>query len=292
MSYSLYWRSSNRFSGDLLKDITGTLGLQNKSLNTIGSWWEQMDVVIAGEYPLVEELTELCHHGGYECDTYLVEDFLSAVQSGYVIDESDEVEAVIEAHNESAAAKQELLLALAHAVPADTLILTSALPTSVTQAASWVMNPGRVVGFGLISPVGAEGVVELAAGLQTNGDILERAKSFWRSINFEPVIVDDGPGLVRARIICCLINEAIGALMEGVATADDIDKAMRLGTNYPYGPLEWADIIGLDTVLGVMSGLFEEWGEDRYRPSPLLRRMVLAGRLGRKSGSGFFQYEG
>ena len=79
--------------------------------------------------------------------------------------------------------------------------------------------------------------------------------------------------------------------MEGVATASDIDKAMKLGTNYPYGPLEWADIIGLDTVLGVMSGLFEEWGEDRYRPSPLLRRMVLAGRLGRKSGMGFFEYD-
>lgn len=250
-----------------------------------------MDVVIAGELPLVAEMTDLCVHCGYECDTYLVEDFLSAVQSGYVIDESDEVEAVIEVHNESAAAKQELLLALAHAVPADNLILTSALPTSVTQAASWIMNPGRVVGFGLISPVGVEGLVELAAGLQTTDSSFARAKGFWRSINYEPVIVTDGPGLVRARIICCLINEAVGALMEDVATAADIDKAMRLGTNYPYGPLEWADIIGLDTVLGVMSGLFEEWGEDRYRPSPLLRRMVLAGRLGRKSGRGFFDYE-
>jgi 3-hydroxybutyryl-CoA dehydrogenase len=97
--------------------------------------------------------------------------------------------------------------------------------------------------------------------------------------------------LVRARIVCCLINEAVTALMEGVASAADIDLAMKLGTNYPHGPLEWADQIGLDTVLGVMQGLFDEWGEDRYRPSPLLRRMVLAGKLGRKSGEGFYRYD-
>lgn len=250
-----------------------------------------MDIVLAGELPLVEELTDICINRGYECDTYLVEDFLSAVQSGYVIDESQEVEAVIEVHNESAPAKKELLLALAHAIPQQSLILTSALPTSVTQAASWVSNPERVVGFGLISPVESGGLVELAVGLQTADSSFEKAKIFWQTLNFEPVMVADGPGLVRARIICCLINEAIGALMEGVATASDIDKAMKLGTNFPFGPLEWGDIIGLDTVLGVMSGLFEEWGEDRYRPSPLLRRMVLAGRLGRKSGIGFFEYE-
>ena len=110
-------------------------------------------------------------------------------------------------------------------------------------------------------------------------------------LGFDPVLVADGPGLVRARILCCLINEAIGALMEGVAIVEDIDKAMRLGTNYPFGPLAWADQIGLDTVLGVMTGLHKEWGEDRYRPSPLLRRKVLAGHLGKKSGRGFYIYD-
>jgi 3-hydroxybutyryl-CoA dehydrogenase len=96
---------------------------------------------------------------------------------------------------------------------------------------------------------------------------------------------------VRARTVCCLINEAASALLENVASAEDIDQAMKLGTNYPHGPLAWADHIGLDAVLGVMTGLFEEWGEDRYRPSPLLRRMVLAGRLGKKTGEGFYQYD-
>lgn len=109
--------------------------------------------------------------------------------------------------------------------------------------------------------------------------------------SFEPVVVADSAGLVRARIVCCLINEAITALMEGVASAENIDLAMKLGTRYPYGPLEWADLIGLDTVLGVMEGLFLEWGDDRYRPAPLLRRMVAAGRFGKKSGVGFFNYD-
>ena len=114
---------------------------------------------------------------------------------------------------------------------------------------------------------------------------------FAATMNYESVVVADGPGLVRARTICCLINEAAGALLEGVATAADIDKAMKLGTNYPYGPLEWGDYIGLDTVLGVMNGLFNEWGEDRYRPSPMLKRLVQARKLGRKTGAGFYQYE-
>lgn len=94
------------------------------------------------------------------------------------------------------------------------------------------------------------------------------------------------------RTIACLINEAASAVMEGVATPADIDQAMKLGTNYPHGPLAWADLIGLDTVLGVLTGLFNEFGEDRYRPCPLLRRLVTAGHLGQKSGRGFYHYDG
>jgi 3-hydroxybutyryl-CoA dehydrogenase len=170
------------------------------------------------------------------------------------------------------------------------LVLTSALATSATEAASWLPAPQRVVGFGLLPPVSGEGVVELTAALQSTQEALDEATAFWQDLGFEAVRVGDGPGLVRARVICCLINEAASALIEGVATAADIDQAMKLGTNYPYGPLEWADMIGVDTVLGVMNGLFTEWGEDRYRPSPLLRRMVQAGQLGRKSGAGFYDY--
>jgi len=249
-----------------------------------------MNVVIAGELPLVEEVTALCVAAGHNTNTYLVEDFLSALESGPAFAFEKNIDVAIEMHNESAAAKQELLIALSEIIPREALVLTSALATSTTQAASWITNPVRVVGFGLVSPSGTAGLVELAPALQTADDTLTRAEDFWKHIGLEPVWVADGPGLVRARIICCLINEAAGALFEGVASASDIDKAMKLGTNYPFGPLEWADQIGLDTVLGVMNGLFLEWGEDRYRPSPLLRRMVAAGHLGKKTGKGFFAY--
>ncbi|HUM69981.1 MAG TPA: 3-hydroxyacyl-CoA dehydrogenase family protein, partial [Chloroflexota bacterium] len=182
------------------------------------------------------------------------------------------------------------LVSLAASIPRDALLLTSALATSTTQAAAWVPRPERVVGFGVVPPLQRQGVVELAAGLQTSEVALQQAMAFARKLHQEPVLVADGPGLVRARVICCLINEATSALMEGVASAADIDKAMKLGANYPFGPLEWGDYIGLDTVLGTLTGLFNEWGEDRYRPSPLLRRMVAARKLGRKTGEGFYAY--
>lgn len=250
-----------------------------------------MKVIIAGEMPFLESVGDLCTAAGHETILYLVEDFFSAVESGMMMDEAGDADVVIDVHNESCEAKQELMLSLAQAVPLDALVLSSVLPASATQAAAWMANPERVVGFGLLPPIAPGGVVELARALQTGDESVAEAEKFWQGLGHEPVWVADGPGLVRARIVCSLINEAVSALMEGVASVEDIDQAMRLGTNYPFGPLEWADVIGLDTVLGVMTGLFEEWGDDRYRPSPLLKRMVLAGRLGQKSGRGFYRYD-
>ncbi len=251
-----------------------------------------MKVVIAGESPFVEQMGQLCTQAGHNTVLYLVEDFTSALHSGFSMPDAAGVDVAIELHNESAAAKEELLAALSAFIPPDALLLSSALATSTTQAAAWVPKPDRVVGFGMLPPLRKDGgMIELAAGLQTAESSLHKAEKFVEGLGYETAVVADGPGLVRARTLCCLINEAASALLEGVATPADIDQAMKLGTNYPYGPLEWGDYLGLDTVLGVMNGLFSEWGEDRYRPSPLLKRMVLAGRYGRKSGQGFFNYE-
>lgn len=249
-----------------------------------------MKVVIAGEQPLLEEVGQVCQAAGHEITLYPVEDFYDAVQSGHSMREAVNADVVIELHNESAAAKQELLLSLSSIVRPGVLFLTSALAVSATQAAAWCKNPGRVIGLGMAPPLGESPLVELAAALQSDERTMEEAVAFWQDAGCEAVVVADGPGLVRMRTICCLINEAISALQEGIADAEDIDRAMKLGANYPHGPLEWADYIGLDTVLGVMNGLYNEWGEDRYRPAPLLRRMVAAGHLGLKSGRGFYVY--
>jgi 3-hydroxybutyryl-CoA dehydrogenase len=249
-----------------------------------------MKVLITGELPFVTEVGELCLDAGHDTAIYIIEDLVDALQSKKAMPEAAQAEVVIELHNESVIAKEKLLRVVGTAVSPQALILTTALPTSTTRAASWLPHPEQVVGIGLLPPLPAHGIIELARGLKTADATLSRAQEFWQQTGQDTVIVGDGPGLVRARTICCLINEAVSALQEGVTTPADIDTAMKLGANYPHGPLEWADTIGLDAVLGVMTGLYEEWGEERYRPAPLLKRMVLAGKLGRKSGEGFYAH--
>ena len=249
-----------------------------------------MKIIIAGENPFVEAVYRLCDASGHTVDAYLVENFMQAVQSGQIIGNLTDADVVIELYHESPAAKNELLMILADVVPLNALILTSALATSTTHAASWIPRPERVIGFGVLPPFEEGGLVELASGLNSAEFTLTRAQAFWESVGMTPVVVKDSVGLVRARVVCCIINEAATALQEGVATPADIDQAMKLGTNYPHGPLRWADYLGIDTVLGVMCGLYDEWQEDRYRPAPLLRHMVMAGHLGRKTGRGFYSY--
>ncbi|UCG23743.1 MAG: 3-hydroxybutyryl-CoA dehydrogenase [Chloroflexota bacterium] len=250
-----------------------------------------MNVIILGEQPFTTAVVDSCLAAGYSCATWEVDDVLGNPVARVDVDQAARADVVVEMYNASAAAKRTLLERAAELTPGEATWLSLALATSATQAAAWLSTPQRLVGFGLILPLGDRPVIEIAAALQTAQSHLAAAETFWQGAAFETVRVGDGPGLVRARILCCLINEAASALMEGVASAKDIDLAMKLGTNYPYGPLEWADQLGLDIVLAVMTGLFEEWGDDRYRPTPLLRRMVLAGQLGAKAGRGFYVYD-
>jgi 3-hydroxybutyryl-CoA dehydrogenase len=175
-------------------------------------------------------------------------------------------------------------------LPETTLILTAALGHSATEAATDIHARHRVVGFAALPPLQKGQVVELAAPPWTEAAALDQAGEFFRGVGLEPAVVPDGPGLVFPRILCMIINEAAFALMEGAASVEDIDTAMKLGTSYPLGPLEWADQIGLDQILGILEGLQAEYGEDRYRPAPLLRQLVRAGHLGRATGKGFYEY--
>jgi 3-hydroxybutyryl-CoA dehydrogenase len=245
-----------------------------------------MRVVIAGELPLAEEVLKLCLAAGHTATLYLVETLADAHNVQQLEAEAAVADAAVECHNESRAAKRRLVRLLDGA----SALYACALPCSTTEIASWAARPETVVGWGAISPLENEGMMEVAAGLQTAPEAVAAAQAFWSGLGLKPVVVADGPGLVRARVICALVNEAAAALMDGVASASDIDTAMKLGTNYPRGPLAWGDLIGLDVVLGVMRGLQQEFGEDRYRPCPLLARYVLAGRLGKKVGRGFFEY--
>jgi 3-hydroxybutyryl-CoA dehydrogenase len=227
-----------------------------------------MNVLIVGTAEFTAPLAAMCERGGHRVASLTSDDFLAAQNV-------DAREIFVEVENTSLDKKRAVLRRAAD----DALILTCALTTSTTLAASWVAQPERVVGFGALPPIPEKGVIELARGLRTNDASWERAQNFWRALEQNIVVVADGAGLVRARIVCCIINEAFSALHEKIASPQDIDLAMQLGTHYPRGPFAWSRAIGLATVLGVMEGLYAEWGEDRYRPAPLLKRCVSAGIL-------------
>lgn len=151
-------------------------------------------------------------------------------------------------------------------------------------------HEGQVMAFSGLALYGERPVLELGKTLRTSETTVELAQVFLQNMGFKSYVVPEGPGFVFPRILATLVNEAVSALMEGVATAEDIDTAMKLGTNYPLGPLAWADLVGLDIILEVLEHLHSQLGEDRYRPMPLLVQKVLAGYLGKKTGEGFYTY--
>lgn len=186
--------------------------------------------------------------------------------------------------------KRRLVEAIDAAAPSAALVLSSCIRWSTTTLASWSRRPERIVGFATFHPLARRNVIELARGLDTGDDAMAAAGSLVERLGKESAVVKDAPGLVFPRILSLIINEAARSLDEGVATAEEIDVALRLGTNYPQGPLRWGDEIGLDEVLAVLEGLLEETGDDRYRPAPLLRKMVASGRLGESAGRGFYRH--
>ena len=197
---------------------------------------------------------------------------------------------VIDTENGSDDKKRAVLQRLDASLPASGVIVTSCLRFPTTLMASWVKKPERVVGFATFYPLKDRKLVELAPGLRTVDKTLEQAEQLFKNLGKDAVRVKDTPGLTFPRILSLIVNEAARSLEEGVASAEEIDIAMRLGVNYPQGPLRWADQIGLDEVLAVLEGLQRETGDDRYRPATLLKKLVTAGYLGETSGRGFYSH--
>jgi len=198
---------------------------------------------------------------------------------------------LIEAVSEDLAIKTRLFAALDAACRTGVILASNTSSLSITKIASATRRPDSVIGMHFMNPVPVMELVEIVAGQATSPGTLETTRDLARALGKTPVTAQDYPGFISNRVLMPMINEAVYALFEGVGGRDDIDTVLRLGMRHPMGPLALADLIGLDTCLAILEILHQGLGDPKYRPCPLLRRMVDAGRLGRKSGRGFYEYD-
>ncbi|MFD0711200.1 3-hydroxyacyl-CoA dehydrogenase family protein [Paenibacillus sp. GCM10027626] len=203
-----------------------------------------------------------------------------------------ECDIVIETVTENMERKREVFAQLDKLCEPDVILASNTSTLSLTEIAGFTSHPERVIGMHFVYPVIKTNLVEIVRGLKTSESTFSRTKHFVEAvIHKKSVMVFESPGFVTTRLICLYINEAMHVLQEGVASADDIDSAMRIGYSFQYGPFEMADRFGLDSILAALEQMFREYGEVKYRPSTILKKMVRAGHLGVKSGIGFFNYD-
>ena len=202
-----------------------------------------------------------------------------------------EIDLAIEAVVEEFSLKRRVFEELDTTCPAATILATNTSSISITELAAVTRRPERVIGMHFMNPVPVMELVEIIRGLATSDDTYQETEKAARDLGKTPVEVQDYPGFISNRVLMPMINEAVFCLMEGVATRESIDQVMKLGMNHPLGPLQLADLIGLDICLDILNVLYTGFSDSKYRPCPLLKKMVAAGHLGRKTGRGFYRYD-
>lgn len=219
------------------------------------------------------------------------EEIMERLHLANEITAAQKADLIVEAVVEKMEVKQAIFAELDSLAPNHTVLATNTSSLPITEMAAVTTRPEKVIGMHFMNPVPVMKLVEIIRGLATTDEVYQAVYETTKKLNKTPVEVHDFPGFVSNRILMPMINEAVFTLYEGVANEEDIDQVMKLGMNHPMGPLTLADFIGLDTCLFIMETLHKGFGDDKYRPCPLLRKYVKAGWLGRKTGKGFFTYE-